>query len=114
MKSVVLVADYEVAAADVTLTVVVGDGQIGSSIVKLGAKALAQGDIDGVTIGSGPTIKRKPLFVKSVVTDVNDSTNHTSVTYQLAGGRLDQEFVCAGTVEDNGDSIIYRAKFNFV
>ena len=114
MKSVILVADYEVAKDDVTLTVVVGDAQIGSSIVKLGTKVLGQGDIDGLAIGSGPKIKHKRLFVKTVVTDVNDNTNHTSVTYQLAGGRLDQEFACAGTVEENGDSIIYRAKFNLV
>jgi hypothetical protein len=114
VKSVSLVTDYEVAAGDVKLSVVVGDAQIGSSIVKLGTKPLAQGEIANLTIGSGPKVKNKPLFVKSVVTDVNDSTNHTSVTYRLTGGRVDQDFLSTATVDENGDSIIYRAKFNLI
>ncbi len=112
MKVVKLIADYEVAAKKVKLSVVIGDAQIGSSVVTLGSKRLGMGDISKLEIGSGPKIKGKSLFVKSVVTDVNDRTNHTSLTYRLVGGRNDQDFVSSGSVDENGDSIIYRAKFN--
>jgi hypothetical protein len=114
MKVINLVADYEVAAGEVTLSVIVGDAQIGSSIVKVGSREIARGVIVDAPIGAGAAISGQPLFVKSVVTDVNDSTNHTSVTYVLRGGRKDQQFQSAGTVDENGDSIIYRAKFNLV
>jgi len=114
MKEVKLIADYEVAAKKVKLSVIIGDAQIGSSVVKLGSKKLGQGDISNLEIGSGPNIQGKPLFVKSVVTDVNDQTNHTSLTYKLIGGRLDQDFLSSGTVDVNGDSIIYGAKFHLI
>ncbi len=114
MKVINLVADYEVASGQVTLSVIVGDAQIGSSVVKLGSREVARGVIADAPIGVGAEIRKQPLFLKSVVTDVNDSTNHTSVTYALRGGRKDQQFLSAGTVDQNGDSIIYRAKFNLV
>ena len=114
MKSVTLVADYEVADAMVELTVLVGDAQIGTSIIKLASTPLGDGVIADLPIGVGSEIRGKKLFVKSIVTDVNDSTNNTSITYQLKGGRLDQEFSSAGTVDENGDSIVYRARFNLV
>ena len=114
MKVINLIADYEVAAGDVRLSVIIGDAQIGASIVKQGDREIARGVIVDVPVGPGPAIRGQPLLIKSVVTDVNDSTNHTSVTYALRGGKKDQQFLSAGTVDQNGDSIIYRAKFNLV
>ena len=114
MKVVNLITDYEVGAKLVKLSVVIGEAQIGSSVVKLGAKKLGEGDIAGLPVGSGDDIKGRPLFVKSVVTDVNDNTNRTSITYKLDGGKRNQQFVSSGSVEEDGDSIIYRAKFNLV
>ena len=114
MKVIDLITDYEVSEGDVTLSIVIGDAQIGSSIVKLEQVEKGRGDIGDLNIGSGSGIKNKALFVKSVVTDVNDMTNHTSITYVLKGGRRDQEFTSQGSVEENGDSIIYRVKFNLV
>ena len=52
--------------------------------------------------------------MKTVVTDVNDKTNRTSVTYELKGGVQPAEFSLEGTVAEEGDSIIYRASFDFV
>jgi hypothetical protein len=114
MKIVTLVADYDVNDGDITITIVIGDAQIGSSVVALGTKVLGKGQISTLPVGKGSLVRGKPLFAKSVVTDVNDSTNQTSVTYILRGGPKDQEFQSGGVVEVNGDSVIYRAKFNLV
>jgi hypothetical protein len=54
------------------------------------------------------------VHVKTVVTDVNDKTNRTSVTYGLEGGPRPAEFSLEGTVAEEGDSIIYRVTFDFV
>jgi hypothetical protein len=114
MKSVTLIADYQVDDKAVQLSVVVGDAQVGASVVKLGKKLLATGDIDKLPIGNGSQLRGKPLFVKSTVTDVNDSTNQTSLTYRFRCGAQQREFVSSATVDEDGDSVIYRAKFNFV
>jgi hypothetical protein len=106
-------ADYEVGSNDVLLTIVIGNAQIGSSIVKLGAEK-GRGEINKLLIGSGPSIKGKALKTKSVVTDVSDKTNRTSIIYRLTGGKRDQDFMSSGTVDENGDSIIYRALFKLV
>jgi len=114
MKTVDLRADYEVDSKDVKLTIVIGNAQIGASIVKLDKKEKGRGDINNVLIGSGPSIRGKSIKTKSVVTDVNDQTNKTTITYKLTGGMRDQEFTSSGTVDQNGDSIIYRALFKLI
>src|SRR5437879_2658511 len=106
-----LVEDYAVAAGRVTLSVLVGDGQMGTSVVRLDQEQLAIGDITDLAIGRGPDIAGKQLFVKTVVTDVNDKTNHTSVRYELKGGKADKNFDLAESVDQEGGSIIYRATF---
>lgn len=114
MNVVNLIADYEVADKDVKLSVMIGQAQIGASVVKLRNTKIGEGEISKLVAGKGPEIKGKPIFVKSVVTDVNDDTDLTSITYTLSGGKRDQQFLSSGTVDENGDSIIYRAKFNLV
>jgi hypothetical protein len=114
MKIVDLRADYEVDDKDVKMTILIGNAQIGSSIVKLDNTEKGRGDITGLLIGSGSKIKGKSLKTKSVVTDVNDQTNKTVITYRLTGGKRTQEFTSSGTVEQNGSSIIYRSLFRLV
>ena len=114
MKQVVVIEDYEVATRIVRLGVIIGDAQIGASIVKLESAEIAKGEIDNVPVGKGPAIEGKRLFIKTVVTDVNDATNSTSVTYRLTGGTGDWDYTVTENVDQNGDSIVYRAKFTFV
>jgi hypothetical protein len=102
---------YEVSQGDVTLTIKIGDAQLGASIVKLEEKELGIGKIENLQIGKGPDIAGKTLSIKSIVSDVNDKTNHTSICYVLKGGKVDKEYDLGGTVDEEGASIIYRAKF---
>ena len=113
MKVIDLKTEYNVKEQEsISLNIVIGDAQIGASIVYLEDKEIGRGEIQKLKIGLGSTIKGKKLKIKSVVTDVNDMTKQTSITYELIGGIFDQSFCSKGTVEENGDSIIYRAIFS--
>lgn len=112
MKIVDLQSEYKVVdTRNVSFSIRIGDAQIGSSIVFLDDKEMARGDVADLSLGKGTKIKNKSLKVKSVVTDVNDMTNKTSITYIFKGGVLDQSFSSNATVDENGDSIIYRGIF---
>ena len=65
-------------------------------------------------VGKGASIKGKTLSIKSVVTDVNDMTNHVSISYELTGGATLQTVKAEADVEHEGDSVIYRATINLV
>ena len=109
--AVALNTEYEVGAGDVTLTVVIGEGQLGSSLVKVGEKQLTIGDVTKLKVGKGSAVAGKDLFIKTVVTDVNDKTDRTSVRYELKGGTVDKTFDLDATVDEEGGSVIYRATF---
>jgi hypothetical protein len=114
MKSVDLVTTYQTAPGKVRFDIVIGNAQIGASVVKLNKTEVARGDISDLDLGSGNTLAGKSLTIKSVVTDVNDSTNRTSIKYVFRRGQDLQEFLSKVEVENNGESIIYRALFKLV
>jgi hypothetical protein len=109
--AVALKTMYEVADAEVTVTVTIGEGQLGSSRVRVGDREVTVGDVSKVKIGKGSAIAGKELFIKTVVADVNDQTNRTSVSYELKGGKVDKTFDLDATVDEEGGSAIYRATF---
>lgn len=111
-KSPRLETSYRVGHGDVHLSIVVGDGQIGGSAVRLDDKLIATGDIKKMRIGNGAEIANRKLVVKTIVSDENDSTNRTSVTYVLAGGPSEEHFKLAAVVDNDGDEITYRATFD--
>ncbi len=104
-------AKYEVTQSDVTLTIIIGNAQLGISRVKLDDLELARGEIDNLLIGKGPAIAGKAIYGKSVVTDVNDKTNRVNVCYIINGGKVDMEYHSETMVAEEGDSKIFRAKF---
>ncbi len=111
--AVELDTSYQVAAGEVKLTITIGNAQLGDSIVKLENKVLGMGDIVNLVVGKGPAITGKALRVKSVVTDVSDKTNMTSIAYLLTGGAAPGTYDLNAEVAQEGDSIIYRAAFHF-
>lgn len=104
---------YEVAGKEVSLTVTIGNAQMGASLVRLGTKEIGSGQIKDLAVGKGPGIRGKTLAVKTVVSDVNDKTNLTNVRYSLVGGKVPKDYDLEATVDEEGDSIIYRASFEF-
>jgi len=113
MKRVSKQLEYQVADSIVELTITIGNAQMGASRVMLGGKVLATGAVTEEKIGRGSDLFGKELAVKTVVADVNDSTNLTNVKYLLTGGKANQEFNFEETVDQHGDAVIYRVEFNF-
>ena len=102
---------YELTTGEVTVSVVIGEGQIGSSLVRVGPKEIAIGAVTKQKIGKGSALAGKALLIKTVVTDVNDQTNRLSVRYELQGGKADKVFDLESTVAEEGDSVVFRATF---
>jgi len=112
--SVNLNTDFHVGEGNLTLTIVIGDKQFGTSTVKLDGQILLMGDVQDFLIGPGPDLIGKTLFVKTMVSDQNDATNRTSVTYTFHDGANEQKYGLDATVGEDGASITYRATFRFV
>ncbi len=107
-QEVILAGNYNAGGQDISLTITIGDAQMGVSAIYLDSY-----DNDPVIVhqetkkleGSG---KSKIIKIKTVVTDTNDQTNHTSVTYMISGGADGSKEISAQkTVVDNGDSVLY-------
>jgi len=106
--------EYRVGDGDVTLRITVGDGQIGTSLVRLDDQDVASGAIAMLVVGSGPALVGRRLRVATTVTDVQRLTNRTSMRYLLSGGPDDATFDAAAEVEEEGGSIHYAARFDFI
>lgn len=105
---------YAVGAGEVTLRIVVGEGQFGTSLVRLDTVDLASGTVAMVRIGAAPEIVGKQIAVSTTVTDVQRFTNRTAVQYVLSGGPEQSEFRASGEVDEEGGSIHYVARFDLV
>ena len=114
MKGVSTSAPYQVSTGEVSLTVEIGDAQVGGSAVFVGGQQVGTGLISDLDLGSGPELRNKSVRIKTVVSDINDLTNKTSVTYKLAGGAAPMETSVFSEVEDDGDSMVFSARFDFV
>jgi hypothetical protein len=103
---------YLTADGDVKLTVTIGEGQRGFVEVLLNGAVLGSGSgITDLTIGAGPIVAGTRLRVTSTVTDTNEMTNRTSVTYELEGGARPQSWVSDHTLDADGGSVDYDASF---
>lgn len=115
MPVVELKEDYRVRAdREIQLSIMIGDAQIGVSAVFLEDRKVGQGDIHDFVIGPGAEIKGKRLKIKTIVTDVNDNTNQTSVTYLFKGGDRDHSFSASAMVDQEHGSVTYRAVITFI
>jgi hypothetical protein len=105
--------DYKVGDGKVLLTVVIGEKQFGSSLLRIGSKEVGEGDIDKLEVGDGPSLAGSTHSIKTVVADLNDMTNRSSVTLLIEGGPTNAKHTLSVEVDDNGDSAIYRSAVAF-
>ena len=97
----------------VSLTIIIGDAQIGGSSVKVDDKPVGSpGAIKKLKLGKGKDLPAKTVEVKTLVADVSDTTDQTSVTYVLDGAEP-AKVIARRKVQNNGDGILYRAKLTF-
>jgi hypothetical protein len=115
MKRVISTFDYVLPPGPVTLTVTIGDGQVGGSFAELDGKRIGpQGEITDLAVGDAADLRGRVLFVKTGVLDINAMSNHTSVTYDLngssPGGLLDARV----EVDNDRDAVIYETRIRFL
>jgi len=105
---------YQVADDPITLSVIIGQAQLGRSVVKLEGEEIKRGiNIRQAELAVGAELVGKVMTIKSVVTDVNDKTNRLSVRYELAGGPEPLVEDVEAIVEQEGDSAIFRMTITF-
>lgn len=104
---------YEVGDSTdpVVLTITVGEAQWGATIVRKGQEILADSEETEVVVelGPAPELKRSKVLCTTTVQDVNETTNRTSVTWHLTGGKGDLEKTKTETVDHDGDTALYAA-----
>jgi len=100
--------------ASVSLTITIGNAQIGGSIIrrKDTDEIIFKGAVEKLQLGLGSELKGKTLNIKTRVLDVNDQTNGVVVTYFF------QSCIPAATMFDDkvineGDVFTFDVDFNF-
>src|SRR5262245_25109777 len=91
---------YVVGAGSISLGIVVGNGQLGASVVRLNDQPIAPGQDGKFVIGQGGDLIGKILTVSTVVTVTNPATRQVSVQYTLNGGQSDMTRTISGPVSD--------------
>ena len=87
----------------ISLTVVVGDNQVGGTAVQLNGVTVPVNQAGPTPIGaSGQNLQNSLLQVVTTVKDQNPMTNRTSVTHSFSGGAANTSFPFEVSVKDEG------------
>jgi hypothetical protein len=105
---------YAVGSGPVHLDVLVGDAQVGQTLVKLDDVEVGIGDIVNLPVGDGLDLIGRSIVVQSWVTDINPHTNRITLRYILRGGAEEHIVDQVAFVPEEGDSIILEATFHFI
>ncbi len=117
MKKVSFNFTYPVGPGeDVTLTIGIGDGQVGGSVARLDDRdppICPPGTITGVPVGRGASLIGHTLVVRTLVADINPQSNRTSVTLDLNGAAPGRELHADASVDTDGDAVFYTSTVTF-
>lgn len=114
-----LTDEYQVNTTqdDITINLIPGDlGQASISLVKLENDVLADdhlGSIDDLFIGSNAFVANKFLSITTIITDVSENSNGTSVDLSIIGGIIPFQSKMAKIVTSQGDSVAYKIEIFF-
>ncbi|WP_017325111.1 hypothetical protein [Synechococcus sp. PCC 7336] len=109
--------DFEIADLnkDVTVTVTVGEGNLGGSSYDLNGEFIRDVDGDGipVKIGTGNEMNGKKLRIVTTVTDSNARTNRTSIALKIEnqGKRFNRTYIA--TVDEDNETAIFLTLITF-
>jgi len=95
-------------ASNVTLTIIIGEAQLGISGAWLDATFMRKGDFTKQVIGKGAALAGKALRLRTMVADVNAFTNRMAVTYILEGGKKTYRETLKWEVAQDGDPASFR------
>ncbi len=108
---------YELRKEDtVDLSVQVGYSQQGDSSIYLDGQKVQEYDAVEFTFAipdTGEELHRKELVCVTVVKDINEQVNKTSIEYKLTGGIKPYKKKLEETVDKDGGVLVYNAIFEF-
>jgi hypothetical protein len=98
------------------LQVTVGDAQVGGTSLTLNGQEVPIDNTTGVATigGAGQDLTGSVLNCVTTVRDINPSTNNTSVTHDLQGGKSPESFPFAVSVSADGGRARYVIAFILV
>jgi len=99
-------------ASAVLLTIGFGDRNAGGSFVWKDGLVVGKGDIVSLPLGVG--LAGKHIVVNTVVGDMSDENNLTTVKYNLQGGIAPLKIVSNSFVETDREFMAFRAKISFI
>lgn len=117
-NEVVNIIDYEVKPqTSVTLTISVGDGQVGGSTVRFRGQQIASNGVENCPIppdtDPNKELKDQRARCTTTVQRKNQSTEQCSVTYVLRGGVAEKSYVFTTTLK-MGELADFSATIRFV
>ena len=113
MEQVTNQFDRRLTGGMVTLTVIIGDGQLGGSVMKLNGTPLdLRGDIVRAPIGDAADLDGRVLEVRTLVADVNLQSNWTSITYNFSNA-TPATVTADHKVGQDGAAVLYTTLFRF-
>lgn len=108
-------ADIAVSDADnISLTINIGDAQIGGSVVQFSGSPnpIGKGEIAALALGTGAALKGKTLNVTTNILDVNKASMLVSAAHQFQNGNP-PAFNLADSVDNVGDIFSWATTYNF-
>lgn len=98
-----------------SLTIIIGNAQIGSSTVKIkySSEILGKGEINNLVIGKGKDLSGKILRIATRVLDANPATNKVIITHHFDNGDP-ADFLYEDEIADGHDVFTLLVDYSFV
>jgi hypothetical protein len=107
--------EIAVSAGDVRIGITIGDGQIGGTALFLDGHPIGpRGAITDLRIGDGQDLAGRALLARTLVADVNEATNWTSVRYTMSTPAALPPMTASREVENDQEAVRYNTTFRFV
>jgi hypothetical protein len=99
------------AGTEATITIVFGDGQIGTTFFKIPGGQFVNGEVTNISLGKGSALTGKTMLMTSTITKANPDTSFASITYKLDPGLCEQTY--KEKFDDGQDTIRYVTSLKF-
>jgi len=96
----------------VSLTVTIGNAQIGGNLIKEKDKVVAKGEIANLALGTGAELKGRSFNITTNILDVNEQSNGVVATYFFQK-KQSTVFTLHAKVENDGDIFSFEIELKF-
>jgi hypothetical protein len=110
---VTLARKYKVGTRTVSLSLIIGEGQFGTSDVFIDDERIlrASGSFGKLRLGGGAELAGKTILVRTIVNDTVAQTNRMTLTYRLTGGSPPRRIRGPGQGQQRRRALLFEATF---